>query len=232
MTRSHRPVWCLPIGDGINQSSRAVSVAAESKQPLPPNPTDQCSSYTFRLKCDRQQPCKTCSDRGLSFSCSYARHAPSPAQEQPKTQVHDRIDQLERLVTSLMQAKDDEQMNPYPPLGNQPLSTDGCINPEIPDTPDRVKLEDDTTSYTNSSHWTSILDGVGHSNSFLVGNLANCWLRLLSSKMNWSRFPPSLSLEIRPWLRSQDQICYSVSITMLRKGSFSLLCPREPRQTN
>jgi hypothetical protein len=28
---------------------------------------------------------------------------------------------------------------------------------EIPETPDRVKLSGDTTSYTNSSHWTSKL---------------------------------------------------------------------------
>ncbi|EUC31908.1 hypothetical protein COCCADRAFT_6284 [Bipolaris zeicola 26-R-13] len=31
---------------------------------------------------------------------------------------------------------------------------------EIPGTPDRVKFNDETTSYTNSEHWTSILDGI------------------------------------------------------------------------
>jgi hypothetical protein len=32
--------------------------------------------------------------------------------------------------------------------------------PEVPGTPDRVKFSNDTTTYTNSGHWTSILDGV------------------------------------------------------------------------
>ncbi|KAJ4324418.1 hypothetical protein N0V94_001316 [Neodidymelliopsis sp. IMI 364377] len=31
---------------------------------------------------------------------------------------------------------------------------------EIPSTPDRVRFDGDTTSYTNSAHWTSILDGI------------------------------------------------------------------------
>ena len=36
--------------------------------------------------------------------------------------------------------------------------------PESPNTPDRVKLSEDTTTYTNSGHWTSILDGVSWAN--------------------------------------------------------------------
>lgn len=31
---------------------------------------------------------------------------------------------------------------------------------EVPGTPDRVKISNDTMTYTNSGHWTSILDGV------------------------------------------------------------------------
>lgn len=34
-------------------------------------------------------------------------------------------------------------------------------DPEDAGTPDRMRLGNDTTRYTNSSHWTSILDGVG-----------------------------------------------------------------------
>jgi hypothetical protein len=36
----------------------------------------------------------------------------------------------------------------------------GDDKPELAATPDRVKFGRDTTTYTNSGHWTSILDGV------------------------------------------------------------------------
>jgi hypothetical protein len=36
----------------------------------------------------------------------------------------------------------------------------GDLDTDVPGTPDRVKLETNETSYTNSGHWTSILDGV------------------------------------------------------------------------
>jgi hypothetical protein len=35
-----------------------------------------------------------------------------------------------------------------------------AVSSEVPDTPDRVEVDDDATSYTNSSHWTNILDGI------------------------------------------------------------------------
>jgi hypothetical protein len=41
----------------------------------------------------------------------------------------------------------------------QPISID-AISSEVPDTPDRVELDHDATSYTNSSHWLNILDGI------------------------------------------------------------------------
>ncbi|KAF2709371.1 hypothetical protein K504DRAFT_502100 [Pleomassaria siparia CBS 279.74] len=130
-------------------------------------PIVSCSLCRRRkLKCDRQQPCRTCADRGLSLSCSYSRQAPGPVHEQPKTNVHDRIDQLERLVTSLMETKHNESSVPaissvidsHEP--RQYGSNDQSTDAEIPGTPDRVKVGNDTTTYTNSSHWTSILDGI------------------------------------------------------------------------
>jgi hypothetical protein len=38
--------------------------------------------------------------------------------------------------------------------------SDAETNPNVPSTPDRVKLEDDATTYSNSGHWTSILDSI------------------------------------------------------------------------
>ncbi|KAF2872338.1 hypothetical protein BDV95DRAFT_380719 [Massariosphaeria phaeospora] len=118
-----------------------------------------------KLKCDRQQPCKACVDRGLSLSCTYARHAPSRAAHGPKAphNVHERIDQLEKLVTNLMgagntatPARSNSSADPPP----SEVLVEGFTDPQVPDTPDRVKLENDATTYSDSSHWTSILDGI------------------------------------------------------------------------
>lgn len=119
-----------------------------------------------KLKCDRQQPCKTCVDRGLSLSCTYVRNVPTTQEPKAPHSVHDRIDQLEKLVTSLMSGKDVEHDSPATPALSQlqhlqHLHEDN--DTEIPSTPDRVRFTDDTTSYTNSAHWTSILDGVSWS---------------------------------------------------------------------
>lgn len=38
--------------------------------------------------------------------------------------------------------------------------SDDETNPDVVSTPDRVKLEDDATTYSNSGHWTSILDSI------------------------------------------------------------------------
>lgn len=113
-----------------------------------------------KLKCDRQQPCKTCVDRGLALSCTYVRNIPATQEPKAPHSVHDRIDQLEKLVTSLMSGKDIGQSSPATPALShlQHLHEDNDI--EIPNTPDRVRFTGDTTSYTNSAHWTSILDGV------------------------------------------------------------------------
>jgi hypothetical protein len=123
-----------------------------------PQPT-----LTIRLKCDRQQPCKTCVDRGLSLSCTFARSVPVSQDPRPASSVHDRINQLEKLVTTLMSGKDSEQHSPGLSTTSHLEQYSDDERPEIPGTPDRVKLSNDTTTYTNSGHWTSILDGVSHS---------------------------------------------------------------------
>ncbi|KAF1849742.1 uncharacterized protein K460DRAFT_372178 [Cucurbitaria berberidis CBS 394.84] len=112
-----------------------------------------------KLKCDRNQPCKTCVDRGLSLSCTYLRQPAAPQEPKAPNSVHDRIDQLEKLVTSLMGGKETDSGSPALSTLSY-LEQYGDDNTEIPGTPDRVKFSGDTTSYTNSGHWTSILDGI------------------------------------------------------------------------
>ena len=62
--------------------------------------------------------------------------------------------------------------SPGPPSTLRLVPSDESTDAEIPGTPDRVKLDTDATSYTNSGHWTSILDGVSSS-----------WARYLQSSV-------------------------------------------------
>lgn len=132
----------------------------------------------LRLKCDRQQPCKTCVDRGLSLSCTYTRNIPGPSTHEPKAphNVHDRIDQLEKLVTTLMGGRKSESPR-IPPIAPHhahfQLPHDSSADSEVPGTPDLMKLEEDATSYSNSGHWMSILDGVSNARMGFVGPLRN-----------------------------------------------------------
>lgn len=118
-----------------------------------------------RLKCDRQQPCKACVGRGLSLSCTYTpvAHKPSPRPDSgAPSNVYDRIDQLEKLVTTLMEAN--RTGTPSSVVTATPTSgtkiTDEPTHVEIPVAPDQVELNNEETRYANSGHWTSILDGI------------------------------------------------------------------------
>lgn len=163
----------------ISQSCHVASADVESthhailyRLAIPPGASSRANSSS-RLKCDRQQPCKTCVERGLSLSCTYARNTPTPsassasASSNAGIDVHGRINQLEKLVTSLMSAKnDDHRTKPT----TQAFSTassllrsgwdDGSADTEAPKTPVHMTLETDETQYTDSGHWMSILDSI------------------------------------------------------------------------
>jgi hypothetical protein len=64
-----------------------------------------------------------------------------------------------------MGSKNSEQTSPGFSAPSLPGLTDEDDKTEIPGTPDRVKISNDTTTYTNSGHWTSILDGVSEMTS-------------------------------------------------------------------
>ncbi|EWG49974.1 hypothetical protein FVEG_09315 [Fusarium verticillioides 7600] len=53
-----------------------------------------------KVRCDRQLPCKTCTNRGIGLSCTYESSGPSKGKS--KVSVGDRIQQLEELVRSLL----------------------------------------------------------------------------------------------------------------------------------
>ena len=85
---------------------------------------------------------------------------PTPKEPKIPNSVHDRINQLEKLVTNLMGGNDASHASPASVNLSHAHQHHDEDNADVPSTPDRVKFSGDTTSYSNSGHWTSILDGV------------------------------------------------------------------------
>jgi len=139
-----------------------------------------------KLKCDRQQPCKTCMDRGLALSCIYTRNAPAAQEPKAPHSVHDRIDQLEKLVTTLMSGKD---ANPTLSTVSHLPHLNNDNGADVPGTPDRMRFTGDTTSYASSAHWTSILDGVSRY-QLIVIVLPDVLNRYQSFEIILMRYPP------------------------------------------
>ncbi len=135
----------------------------------------------IRLKCDRAQPCETCSNRGLSNSCSYqspifdGKIELSQLPRIPPASVQDRINQLEKSVVSLarmlnvtnqagqagIDSASDEVIAKvsHNQAGSRGLEAN--YQTQLSDTFGRISLENAETSYVGSTHWTAILDSVG-----------------------------------------------------------------------
>lgn len=116
-----------------------------------------------RLKCDRNQPCGTCSSRGLSYSCTYVSSLPSTTSRINQSQsypqappsMQDRITQLESLVVTLMNSAN---VKPSPAPG-LPEPLDAQDN-ELSNSFGRISLENSEMRYVSGDHWIAILDGV------------------------------------------------------------------------
>ncbi|GKT44439.1 pyruvate carboxylase [Colletotrichum spaethianum] len=90
--------------------------AADSPSPLRDRrrekPMLSCISCRSRkVRCDRQLPCKTCTNRGIGSSCTYKTAGPGKT----KVSVGDRIQQLEERVRSLLRQQQQEQQTPQRP---------------------------------------------------------------------------------------------------------------------
>lgn len=82
-----------------------------------------CSSY--RVRCDRQLPCKTCLGRGIGSTCSYRSRAP---RNKSKVSVGDRIQQLESLVRSLAQQQQQSTQQQHSPQTQTAYSDGSAID--------------------------------------------------------------------------------------------------------
>jgi hypothetical protein len=138
-------------------------------------PTDDSaltSALLFRSRCDRQQPCSSCSSRRQT--CTYAENRAATLLPKPPPaavpDMHDRLVQLERLVMSLM-----------PDSANKPNPGANPDSSLRPGSGDRVKPADTLHSgtpmdgrsecgsmrvsvselhYVGGDHWAAILDSI------------------------------------------------------------------------
>ncbi|KAK3386677.1 hypothetical protein B0H63DRAFT_391849 [Podospora didyma] len=126
----------------------------------------QLSCNMCRLRCDRQQPCKTCVSRGLGLSCAYSPDdravSPSSGHTQqfsaPRGTVPDRIVELERLVISLMgqvAPRKDGNAIQLEKMDDSDALLDIHTGP-----PDFGKISQDSRNYVGSAHWTAIFDSI------------------------------------------------------------------------
>ncbi|KAI0452159.1 hypothetical protein F5B21DRAFT_484278 [Xylaria acuta] len=135
-------------------------------------PTLSCNLCRRRkLRCDRQQPCQTCSSRGLSLACSYAHNNHlGPAAHTARPSVQDRLVQLEQLVMNVIQNQSSSNSNAPTPLASDPQtsihqpSTDELISaPTSASTPSdsgSLWYNANESRYVGGAHWSAILDGI------------------------------------------------------------------------
>lgn len=154
-----------------------------------PLPELNLTKFSDRLRCDRKQPCSTCTARGLALSCAYVnnqapqspavaipqrRRAPRPHETHsghPQATVQDRLGQLEQIVVSLMQkttSGDQDRPDQHPVVSvsqghPQKSSSEGAINSE--DSPalsdgGNAWFSSSDAQYVGGTHWAVILDGI------------------------------------------------------------------------
>ncbi|KAF6824637.1 fungal specific transcription factor [Colletotrichum plurivorum] len=166
--------------------SSAQGGSSEARPRPPPNrrrdkPQLSCNLCRRRkLKCDRRQPCQTCSHRGLP--CTYAtNNAPAAGVAQhtpgrPRTNVQARLAQLEDLVVSMMDDQGPSRATPptTDPEGNplaysQPLDSGNAssvVASEYYEDASKsseagsIRVNSSESRYVGGSHWASILDGI------------------------------------------------------------------------
>ena len=130
----------------------------------------------IRLKCDRQQPCTSCSKRGDDAACNYSTRARGRRNEREDTsrtsEANIRLKQLEQMVSSLMQQTTTTNTEPKERLHTEEQSSnnfdqrmgDLSFEPTPPlsetTSEDRSDVQGSKTNYLGATNWTTVLDSV------------------------------------------------------------------------
>ncbi|KAI0843610.1 hypothetical protein F5Y06DRAFT_284057 [Hypoxylon sp. FL0890] len=168
------------------------------QRPLPPpnrrrdKPQLSCNPCRRRkVKCDRQQPCRTCSLRGLTVYCIYPDATSRPSDREPHTTVQNRIRELESLVHVLMQRaapkNSSNVTNQIPADTSVSRAAEGSPDPGVePSDCGTLTNTPAGVSYVDSSHWTALLDG--------ISELKDCFEDTTESASNFqTSIPPQVA---------------------------------------
>ena len=114
------------------------------------------TAWLYRLRCDRQQPCSTCSSGGQT--CLYPEDNARPTAAVPG--IHERLVQLERLVKSVA-SRLDASSNQDSSTSSKPAETP---RPDTPidgqSAPGSMRLSASEFHYICGGHWAAILDSI------------------------------------------------------------------------
>ncbi|KAI1780752.1 fungal-specific transcription factor domain-containing protein [Hypoxylon cercidicola] len=182
-TTSNEPVHRYPM----TLKEDMPSTPSARQRPLPPpnrrRDKAQLSCNLCRrrkVKCDRQQPCKTCSLRGLAISCTYPSDATSsrPSDRDSST-VQNRIRELEGLVHVLMQraaSKPSSNITSASHASQAPTETlshsaEASPDPAVPGTSGPgersssgmltlTNNSSNAVNYVDGAHWSALLDSI------------------------------------------------------------------------
>lgn len=189
-----------------------------------------------RLKCDRNHPCGSCSNRGLSNSCTYIPLVTNFARKtdqkkrspQTGSSIQERINQLEGLVLTLMHSA--HQKPPEATAGATKNANE--LDAELSDSFGRISLENDETRYVSGDHWISILEGVRDApllSPFFADDLVRSPSSKTISKMAVRDPVPSLPPElVRMKIEARS---FFLDATIRPAGTPSLMpCLRDPWQ--
>ncbi|KAI1769133.1 hypothetical protein GGR53DRAFT_474595 [Hypoxylon sp. FL1150] len=219
------------------------STPSARQRPLPPpsrrRDKAQLSCNLCRrrkVRCDRQQPCKTCSLRGLAVSCTYPPDAtsPRPSDRDPST-VQNRIRELESLVHILMQRAASKTSNlniaSTPHASQAPTETsarhdaEDSPGPSLPGTggpgerPSCGMLTVTNNSlnrinYVDGAHWSALLDS--------ISELKDCFPEMAEPGSQF-RPPPSVVPDYGP----SPQLLYG-RFAQVGKGEILGAIPARP----
>ncbi|PLB46424.1 hypothetical protein P170DRAFT_387278 [Aspergillus steynii IBT 23096] len=160
--------------ENANISIPSVADSTPGKAELRPRPATSrrrdkpqlsCDSCRRRKgRCDRRAPCSSCVTRG--HVCTYPNNHVLSAPSSGAPLIQDRLEQLERLVVSLMQGSTTKERAVSPAGGNiAPISSsDSSAIEEVEKDrrPDcgSMRVSDSELRYVGGDHWASILDSV------------------------------------------------------------------------
>lgn len=120
-----------------------------------------------RLRCDRKQPCNSCTRLGKESMCIFPSSDVPPSRQTgtvkatTRNTLQERIDQLEQLVRSLAAMPQYAHSSAMVDRSILSSAVSSPLADQLSQDFGRISLQNGTASCTQSDHWTAILDELG-----------------------------------------------------------------------